>query len=88
VNLLWVVMSPLEEHPETATYHRFQRDIGGSLKVWLKPRWRYDHLELFIDDGVEYSIINGCWVHSHAPGILQSHGDNRISCIMMIPHGR
>jgi hypothetical protein len=53
------------------------------LKIWLKPRWRHGHLEPFINDGAEYSIINGCWVHPHASRILENPEDNRICCIMM-----
>jgi hypothetical protein len=75
-------MSPFGGPPAVVpSYESFQSNHGGFLKLWLKERWRHDHLELFIDDGIEYSIINGCWLHPHAAGILQ--GGNHISCIML-----
>jgi hypothetical protein len=76
-------MSPSEGRRITATYQNFKNDFEGFLMIWLKSRWPHDHLEPFIDDGAEYSIIHGYWADPRASGILQSHEDYCIRCIMM-----
>jgi hypothetical protein len=53
------------------------------MKLWLKPRWSHDYLELLVDDEGEFSIINGCSVDRRAPSILQNRDQNRISCVML-----
>jgi hypothetical protein len=83
VRLLWEMMSLPELRSPPATDGTFACDVRGYLRMWLRPRWARDHLELFIDDGVEYSIINGCWVNSHALGVLQNREENLIWCIML-----
>jgi hypothetical protein len=71
VKLFWAVMSPLEGYLASTIYQNFQNDIEGFLLIWLEPRWLHDHLELFIDDGAEYSLVNHCEVPVRAPGFFK-----------------
>jgi hypothetical protein len=65
------------------TFETFQSELGGLLKMWVKPRWDSDQLEEFTSDDVSYSIISGCWVHPLAASILQNREQNHICCLMM-----
>jgi hypothetical protein len=65
------------------TYETFKAEMGGTLRLWLKPRWEHDHLEKFVDGGIDYSIISGCWVHERAASILRHRDANQIDCLML-----
>jgi hypothetical protein len=83
VRVLSELISPPHERSPPASRLTFSRHIKGFLKLWLKPRWRHDHLDLFIDEDGEFSIVHGCWIDRRAPSILQNRAENRISCIML-----
>jgi hypothetical protein len=68
---------------ESHTRSTFERKVGGLLKLWLKPRWQSDHLEVFYDGGLETSIVSGCWIHLSAPSILSHVTENALSSITL-----
>jgi hypothetical protein len=82
VRYLCSILKPRKHPSEGYNQSTFERKIGGFLKFWVKPRWQIDHLHAFNHEGVQMSIVSGCWVHPSAPSILQNASNNRITCLM------
>jgi hypothetical protein len=75
-------------HPSIETvrpdcFQTFEHGLGGFMKLWVKPHWERDELETIFHEGVDYSIISGCWVHPLAASILRNREANHICCLMM-----
>jgi hypothetical protein len=83
IKFLNSVMVPHTEEPVIQNFSTFKKNVGGYLKLWLKPRWSSDRLESFLDRDTEFSIVNGCWVHSSSAVILRNSEANMICCLMM-----
>jgi hypothetical protein len=82
VRYLFSILKPPKHAIETYTRASFERKIGGFLQLWVKPRWQSDHLQAFDYEGVQMSIVSGCWVHPSAPSILENSEGNLITCLM------
>jgi hypothetical protein len=49
----------------------------------VKPRWQSAHLHALTHEGLQMSIISGCWIHLSAAFILEHAANNCISCLVV-----
>jgi hypothetical protein len=68
---------------EHHTRSSFEQKMGGFLQLWVKARWQSDHLEVFNHEGLQMSIVSGCWIHPSAISILNHASENALSCLML-----
>jgi hypothetical protein len=53
------------------------------VKLGVKLLWQSDHLEIFDHEGLELSIVGGCWVHPSAAPILARAAEKSICYLLL-----